>query len=173
MKSRNRPTNSRRLAQDRSERKVVKSRAQSSFSIELRPIAPFRLDFTVWALRRRPENLVDRWDGTTYRRVLLIHGESVEISVSQHGSNEAPRLEVNVTGGLTGANVKSEVSALLTGMLGLQVDLKPFYTMAESDPKLRGLAEKYRGLKPVRLPTVFETLVSAIACQQFTLAASH
>jgi DNA-3-methyladenine glycosylase II len=171
MKSRTRPTISRRLEQHRSERKVVKSRAQSSFFTELKPIAPFRLDFTVWALRRRPENLVDRWDGTTYRRVLLIRGESVEISVSQRGSNEAPRLEVNVTGSLSVANVKSEVSALLIDMLGLQVDLKPFYTMAGSDPKLRRLAEKYRGLKPVRLPTVFETLVSAIACQQFTLAA--
>src|SRR6476660_5259814 len=104
MKSRNKPAKSRRLARDRSERKAVKSWAQSSFSIELRPIAPFRLDFTVWALRRRPENLVDRWDGATYRRVLLIHGESVEIRVSQHGSNEAPRLEVNVTGGSSVAN---------------------------------------------------------------------
>ena len=32
------------------------------------PIAPFGLDLTVWALRRRPQNLVDRWDGTTYLR---------------------------------------------------------------------------------------------------------
>ena len=36
----------------------------------LRPIPPFRLDFTVWALRRRQRNLIDRWDGSTYRRVI-------------------------------------------------------------------------------------------------------
>ncbi|HRT41153.1 MAG TPA: DNA-3-methyladenine glycosylase 2 family protein, partial [Phycisphaerae bacterium] len=29
----------------------------------LRPVAPFRLDLTVWALRRVPINLIDRWDG--------------------------------------------------------------------------------------------------------------
>jgi DNA-3-methyladenine glycosylase II len=33
------------------------------------------------------------------------------------------------------------------------------------------LTEKYRGLKPVRFPTIFETLINAISCQQFTIAA--
>ena len=36
----------------------------------IEPWAPFRLDLTVWALRRRAHNTVDRWDATgTYRRV--------------------------------------------------------------------------------------------------------
>ena len=33
---------------------------------EVAALPPFRLDLTVWALRRRPGNLVDRWDGRTY-----------------------------------------------------------------------------------------------------------
>ena len=43
-----------------------------SGAFTLRPIPPFRLDLTVWALRRRSRNLIDRWDGTTYRRVIGI-----------------------------------------------------------------------------------------------------
>jgi hypothetical protein len=43
----------------------------------IRPVPPFRLDLTVWALRRRARNLVDRWDGTTYRRVIVINGRAV------------------------------------------------------------------------------------------------
>jgi hypothetical protein len=39
---------------------------RGAFSIDLVP--PFRLDLSVWALRRRPGNTVDRWDGTSYRR---------------------------------------------------------------------------------------------------------
>jgi hypothetical protein len=31
------------------------------------PVMPFRLDLTVWALRRRSMNAVDFWDGETYR----------------------------------------------------------------------------------------------------------
>ncbi len=30
---------------------------------QIKPVPPFRLDLTVRALRRRPHNLVDRWDG--------------------------------------------------------------------------------------------------------------
>lgn len=31
--------------------------------LDVEPVPPFRLDLTVWALRRRPDNLFDRWDG--------------------------------------------------------------------------------------------------------------
>ena len=54
------------------------------------PIPPFRLDLTVWALRRRARNLVDRWDGTTYRRVVVMTGRPSELSVRQTGTATAP-----------------------------------------------------------------------------------
>ena len=142
-----------------------------SLTFELKPVAPFRLDFTAWALRRRPENQIDRWDGSTYRRVISIQGEPAEVRVSQEDSAEKPRLRVNVIGRRVGASTKNEVDMLLTRMLGLQVDLKPFYRMASRNSKRHELAEKYRGLKPVRFPTIFETLANAISCQQFTIAA--
>jgi len=144
---------------------------ESALSFELTPIAPFRLDFTAWALRRRPENEVDRWNGATYQRVIPVHGGSAELSVRETGPCENPRVEVNVIAGRLDKAAKAEVTALVTAMLGLQVDLKPFYRMAARDAKLRVLAERYRGLKPVRFPTVFEALANAFACQQFTLAA--
>lgn len=38
------------------------------------PAPPFRLDLTVWAIGRRPENAIDRWDGEShdYARVMRI-----------------------------------------------------------------------------------------------------
>lgn len=143
----------------------------STLSFELTAIAPFRLDFTAWALRRRPENEVDRWDGTVYQRVILVSGRSAEFSVQQTGPCERPRLKVDVVGNALPEGAKGEIAALVTAMLGLEVDLKSFYRMAARDLKLRALVERFRGLKPVRFPTVFEALVNAFACQQFTLAA--
>jgi DNA-3-methyladenine glycosylase II len=143
----------------------------STLSFSLTPIAPFRLDFTAWALRRRPENEVDRWDGAVYRRVIRVRGRGAELSVRQTGSCENPRLKVDVAGSGLQEGAKAEVAALVATMLGLQADLKPFYRMAARDVKLRVLAEKYRGLKPVRFPTLFEALANAFACQQFTIAA--
>jgi len=66
-----------------------------STTFPLRLLAPFRLDLTVWTLRRRPDNLVDRWDGRAYRRVLVVGREPVEVAVTQSGSPEARQLQVS------------------------------------------------------------------------------
>lgn len=141
--------------------------AQVTFSII--PIAPFRLDLTAWTLRRRPQNIVDRWDGSTYRRVLPFDDVPVEVAVCQAGTIEAPRLCVTLTGADLRPAVKREAKTLVEKMLGLRVDLAPFYKMARHDPKLLALVEKFRGVKPPRFPTVFETLATAFACQQLSL----
>ncbi|MGH8573114.1 MAG: DNA-3-methyladenine glycosylase family protein, partial [Gammaproteobacteria bacterium] len=57
----------------------------------------------------------------------------------------------------------------LDRLLGLTVDLAPFAAMAATDPLLRPLAARLRGLKPARFPSVFEALVNAGACQQLSL----
>ena len=64
----------------------------------LQAVAPFRLDLTAWTLRRRPHNVVDRWDGETYQRTLAVTGEPVEVAVVQTGPAKTPRLQVTVFG---------------------------------------------------------------------------
>jgi PAS domain-containing protein len=73
------------------------TRVMSSRQFSIRPVPPFRLDFTVWVLRRRQRNLVDRWDGATYRRVVAVNGRALELAVRQTGAPAAPRLDVTVT----------------------------------------------------------------------------
>ena len=140
---------------------------QRSFSIT--PIAPFRLDLTAWALRRRPENAVDRWDGRTYRRVLMIDRQAVEVAVYQSSGQEAPQLEVDVTGSRLTVGQEESARALLERMLGVHKDLKPFYRLATRDPRLQSLVDEFRGLKPPQFPTVFEAVANGIACQQLSL----
>lgn len=139
------------------------------FSFELRPVPPFRLDFTVWVLRRRTENIIDRWDGETYRRVLPIGRGAAAVAVRQTRPVEHPKIEVRVTGARDSDSTKSAVAAAVQRLLGLRVDLGDFYRFAGSRPRLNRLASKFRGLKPPRFPTVFEALVNAIACQEVTL----
>jgi hypothetical protein len=50
--------------------------------LEIEPRGPFRLDLTAWALRRRPHNAIDRWDASTYRRVVCADGGPVALSVT-------------------------------------------------------------------------------------------
>ena len=138
-------------------------------SFVLKPVPPFRLDLTVWTLRRRPDNIIDRWDGQTYRRVLVEEGKPFEIAVTQFGELDKPRLHVSVTGEVTGFDEKAYINTVLERLLGIHVDLMDFYRFCENDEVLRSLAIQFRGSKPPRFPTYFETLVNAIACQQLTL----
>ncbi|MGH7138020.1 MAG: DNA-3-methyladenine glycosylase family protein [Pirellulales bacterium] len=140
-----------------------------SYRFFLTPMPPFRLDFTVWTLRRRMENAVDRWDGDTYRRVLPIGEGAVEVAVRQTRPAERPRIEVCVTGARATAASKPAIAAAVERLLGLRVDLTEFYQFAGSSPRLNRLAKKFQGMKPPRFPTVFEALVNAIACQQVSL----
>jgi DNA-3-methyladenine glycosylase II len=144
---------------------------QGALRFVLRPIAPFRLDLTVWALRRRARNLIDRWDGTTFRRVLVIEGQPTELSVRQRGSSAAPRLAVTVTPAPQTLLGKRYVRSVLNLLLGLRIDLTDWYQTAAGDARLRPLAEAFRGMKPPRFPTMFETVVNALACQQLSLEA--
>ena len=139
----------------------------ATFSLEPRP--PFRLDLTVWALRRRPDNRVDDWDGEIYRRALTLDGKVVEVAVAQTGLPDAPRLEVMAPGVRLSPGMKSAVTEALDRLLGLKIDLSGFYRLAAADRRLRPLAERFRGLKPPRFPTAFEALANGIACQQVTL----
>lgn len=138
-----------------------------SISFGIRPLAPFRLDLTVWALRRRPHNILDRWDGRSYRRVFILRGRLVWAAVEQLGPPGRARLSITAEG----AEPEDEplLAAALQKVLGLRADLGEFYGFAVGQPGLNELVREFRGLKPPCFPTVFETLVNAIVCQQFTL----
>ncbi|MGH9854360.1 MAG: DNA-3-methyladenine glycosylase 2 [Blastocatellia bacterium] len=139
----------------------------NTFSLE--PLPPFQLEFTVWALRRRPDNAVDSWDGKVYRRVLALKDQLVEVAVTQLGPPDTPRLQVEIPGARLTPAAKSTAVTALNRLLGLQIDLSEFYRLAAQNRRLRRLAERFRGLKPPRFPSLFEALVNAIVCQQITL----
>ena len=143
--------------------------ASNEFTFSIVPIAPFRLDLTAWALRRRKQNMVDRWDGATYRRVFIFDDVPVEVAIRQSGPSSTPQLNVILTGARVRPEFKAEAKSLVEKMFGLQVDLAPFYRMASQDAKLLVLVEKFWGVKPPRFPTIFETLANAFACQQLSL----
>jgi DNA-3-methyladenine glycosylase II len=141
--------------------------SRSTFHLE--PVPPFRLDLTVWTLRRRPDNAVDRWDGRTYRRVLTLPAGPVEVAVTQIEPPEAPQLRVSVEGQPLRSPVKAAVASALERLLGLHIGLTAFYRFAARQRRLGPLARRFRGMKPPRFVTVFESVVNAIACQQVTL----
>jgi DNA-3-methyladenine glycosylase II len=86
----------------------------------LSPIPPFRLDLTVWALRRRPNNTMDRWEEGIYRRTLVVGIIPVQVAVTQQNT----KLAVTVTGVDLPSGTQADVTAALDRLLSLNVDLR-------------------------------------------------
>ncbi len=139
--------------------------------LHIKPRPPFRLDLTVWALRRRPHNMIDRWDGNTYTRVFVTDGGPVLVETKQEGPPERPRLAVSISGGaiLSPEQTKRDVLSLLKKVLGTSEDVHAFYKITRKNSALNVLAKDFLGLKPPRFPSVFEAVVNAFACQQLSL----
>lgn len=131
----------------------------------LRPALPFRLDLTVWALRRMPHNSIDRWDGRTYERALMLKGALTKVGISQP---DRSRLLVQASA-LCSAPMKKDVLPVVERLLGIRTDLRAFDAFASGIPVLAALARDFRGFKPPRFPTVYEAIINAIACQQISL----
>lgn len=131
---------------------------------------PFRLDFTIWALRRRQTNIVDWWDKETYFRVLVFDDQPVRMIIIQEGTNLAPNLGITLSShkGIS-LSTQKEALRIVGKMLGLTVDLQSFYNLSAGNEYLRELVKVFIGVKPPCFPSLFEALVNSISCQQLTL----
>ncbi len=129
------------------------------------------MDLTVWALRRRGSNLIDRWDGRVYGRIIPLDNVPFKVLVTSGKVSGKPIVVATLQAeSISEAQQVKKIRATLQQMLGLDADMKPFYKLAEKDKQLRPLVERYRGVRPPRFPTVFEALINSIACQQVTLS---
>jgi DNA-3-methyladenine glycosylase II len=119
---------------------------------------PFRLDLTVWALRRRVNNAVDRWNDGQYSRIIVTDGgDALRLQVTQEAAQ--PEAKLIVTAESTtriSTRTRTEARLLVEQILGLAVDLQPFYKLAQDNTIIGPLVERFAGVRPPRFPTVFE-----------------
>jgi len=102
---------------------------------------------------------------------LVLDEKPLGISVTQEGPPEKPELKIVAAGKRLPPHTEPNLNAVLERLLGIKTDLAGFYRLAAKDPNLNPLAVNFRGMKPPCYPSVFEALVNAITCQQFTLTA--
>ena len=131
---------------------------------------PFRLDLTVWALRRRPGNVIDQWTNREYSRLFAHERGVITATVSQRCCGPTSDLAVTLTSrqpitDQLGADLRLGIEQ----MLGVKVDLRGFYSLVHDDPDLQPLVARFRGVRPPRFPSMFEALLNSIACQQLSL----
>lgn len=149
----------------RSAAKPVVSKAR--FEIEV--ATPYRLDFTVSALRRLSTNTVDVLTPEgEYVRLLDGFRKPVLVRVAQ----TAPGTLSAILEGCADSGERTRALSIVHKILGVERKLSHFYSAAKSIPWLWPLAVRMRGLKPPRYPTLWEACVNAIVFQQVSLIAA-
>lgn len=133
------------------------------------PPAPYALDLTMTALARFPR-LLNRWDGTTYRRLFARGGAFVAVALHQEGDEDRPRLQVTFSGPADVApTVLDEIQGDVMRMIGAEVDVAPFLAVAVRDPVIGPLAAALSGLRLFRKSDVVEEVIVDILAQQISL----
>ena len=105
-------------------------------NLHIKPRPPFRLDLTVWALRRQPHNNIEQWDGQIYTRAFVVDGVPLKVEVTQENPPREPRLSVLVSGTklILRDKVKRDVVSLLKKILGTDEDLGAIFMYLKSLP---------------------------------------
>ena len=107
--------------------------------------------FTFWGVDR-----ANVWhDGGLHR---VVAGREVRITAASGGVQVEPLDEV--------------VEPVVRKLLGLELELDPFYAFAQGDPVLAKAVRLLPGFRPPLAPDPFEALVSSITAQQVSLHAA-
>jgi DNA-3-methyladenine glycosylase II len=138
---------------------------ESSYSIAVR--APYRLDLTVNVLRRLSTNLVDVLgpDGAYVRWL----GDASDVALVRVSQSNPEMLTIGIEGA---RREHPRLLELVRRMLGVEVDLTPFYRSASKVQWLHPLVSRMQGVRPPRYPTIWEACVNAVVFQQISLHAA-
>jgi 3-methyladenine DNA glycosylase/8-oxoguanine DNA glycosylase len=132
--------------------------------LTLEVVPPYSLSLTVQVLRRVPTNIVDQWAGGIYSRALQIGAEEYMLRVRQL---DQTTLEVDAD------RSPEAVLPLVRRMLGVDVDLSEALRLAAAGSRLASVVQHFRGLRPPRFASLFETLAMTIPFQQVSLEAGQ
>ena len=133
----------------------------------IKPRAPFDFDLTAgyhtyFQGRYGSDSLTDG----VYRRLLDLDGNLVLASVSSVGTVDAPELAVELRSHRLGHEDIKAATGQVAWLLGAGQDLAPFYAMADKDPAMSAIIQRFHGLHLPHTASVYEALVLAILGQQ-------
>lgn len=125
--------------------------------------APLDLPGSLGGLQRWGDDLIDRWDGHRWLRILRIAGRSVPARAQAAGSIAAPVLEI------TAAATDLEQVAERFAASFVSVDAGRLAALVATDPVVAAADARFSGIRPLLTHETFDALVRSISAQQVNL----
>lgn len=107
-------------------------------------------------------------DTPVLRMAVRMDGKAVLLEVRQEAS-EPSVLQVSSPDDVPTERLQEQAGWVVLADL----DLGPFYRLAENDPVIGPIARQFQGMKPIRPTTLFEMAVDAVIEQQISLTAAR
>jgi len=101
------------------------------------------------------------------QRMIIQDGAPLLLKVREAANKKALEVDVTNTWGIT-VNEQA-IQNFLTHWLHLDADLLPFYQFAAQDDVLAPLVKRYKGLRLIGIPDLFESITWTITGQQISL----
>lgn len=140
-----------------------RSAAVSPVQFTVRIDAPIDYASSLEMFRRAGDDLLDRWDGRTFTRTVVIDAEAVAYACTFESVGDA--LEVRVA--LENARHREEIANVVRTMFVMP--LPHFSELTRRDPLIRALDARYPGVRSVRQSNLFGALLRCISTQQVNL----
>jgi DNA-3-methyladenine glycosylase II len=142
-------------------------------NISLSPAPPYDFSLSAETFSGGDEQIRNFKDGTFWQ-VIRVNNRLVLVVVESTGTVDRPQLSVEL---LSDRDISADdelgAEKTIHSLLNLDLDLKPFYRLAQGDPVLSGIVKILRGLKSPLTSTPFEALVDSIIEQQISLIVAH
>jgi DNA-3-methyladenine glycosylase II len=141
--------------------------------ISLSPVPPYDFSLSAGIFSGGDEQIRNFKNGTFWQ-VIRVNSQLILMLVESAGTVNKPQLSVELVSDrdITPRD-KLEAEKNIHFLLNLDLDLKPFYRLAQGDIVLSGIVKKLRGLKSPLTSTPFEALVDSIIEQQISLKVAH
>lgn len=136
-------------------------------------IPPYDFELSLKFSQRSRFEIVDQTDNNILRRLLNAGNSTVLAEISCNGGVEASSGQIKwdcIDGKRPDERTIIEIAS---HMLSASLNLTPFYNLADKSKNMRELTKKFRGLKPILTPTIFESAAWAIMGQQVNLNFAH
>jgi len=136
---------------------------------EIKLVPPYDYEKSLGFCRRSRLEIIDRATSDSLIRIITVDGTPLLIEHKFEGPIDAPHFYINWQTLSTGYPKRAIVVDGVKRYLSADVDLRPFYRLANKDKRLKKIINRHYGLKSILTPTPYEAAAWSIIGQQINL----
>jgi DNA-3-methyladenine glycosylase II len=137
--------------------------------LTLKPVPPFSFELSTQIFSNGDRQVRIYEDGK-FKQIIRVDNKLALVILESAGTVDKPKLKAVLKSNSEISHSDKELASQKVNQLfNLELDLLPFYELAEKDETLRRITQRLRGLRSPTTQTVYEALMDSIIEQQISL----